>query len=706
MIRVAGIRIALSAADSELFTIPDNSMTEPGKQLWSTPSRASLFAGCYAFGVGLLALAGWVLNVKVLAGWGNDIVMQPNTALAALLSGLAMLAVIGKRNRLGTVFAAPVGLIGIATLFEHVTKIDLGIDMLLTCGRGWGAATVSPGRMGLPACVCFTLLGFTLVIVSIKGRPYKFVPIVGIALTAICSLSLVGYTFKATAMFSAPAWTAIALQSATVLFAMGVGLIAGAPEYQPMNLLLEKSAAGHVFRRALPFTLFLPLVAAWLRTQGEEMGLYETLFGRALLVLVLTAMLIALLWNCVLIIRTHEEKQRQAERELNAAIERERKANKAKSEFLANMSHEIRTPMNAVVGLSNILAMSKPLTDKQRTYVSVLQESSNSLVELINDLLDISRIEAQGINLEQNPFLLSELVESVVQMMQTRAQEKGLAIGCDVGGIVGNAYVGDVLRIRQILHNLCSNAVKFTDRGYINVFACARSVENDIAQIAIEVVDTGIGVAPDKLEIIFDKFTQADTSISRHYGGTGLGLAISRTLAVLMGGSIELRSTPGQGSAFTVVLPLMQERRKVPRVATEVKHQAGRNGFGHILLVEDNDANALVATTMLEQFGYTYEVASGGDDAIAKIKSNNYDLVLMDLQMPGRSGLEVTTVVREHETSHGKPRLYIIGMTAHALAGDRERCIEAGMDDYLSKPFNPDELHAKLYEVLKPAPVS
>jgi len=366
------------------------------------------------------------------------------------------------------------------------------------------------------------------------------------------------------------------------------------------------------------------------------------------------------------------------------------------------MSHEIRTPMNAVVGLSNILAMSKPLTDKQRTYVSVLQDSSNSLVELINDLLDISRIEAQGVTLEKNPFQLSELVESVVQMMRTRAQEKGLGIDCDVVGVQDNIYVGDVLRIRQILHNLCSNAIKFTDRGYINVFACVRSLEDDIAQIAIEVVDTGIGIAPDKAEMIFDKFTQADTSISRHYGGTGLGLAISKTLAALMGGTIELQSTPGQGSAFTVVLPLLQERRKVPRVTADAKNQTRGSGCGHILLVEDIDANALVATTMLEQFGYTYEVASNGDDAIAKIKSNNYDLALMDLQMPGKSGLEVTSIIREYETSHGKPRLYIIGMTAHALTGDREKCIEVGMDDYLSKPFNPDELHAKLYGVLKP----
>jgi signal transduction histidine kinase/ActR/RegA family two-component response regulator len=534
-------------------------------------------------------------------------------------------------------------------------------------------------------------------------------PIAGIALVAISSLSLVGYLFKASAMFSAPAWTAIALQTATVFVALGIGMIASAPDHQPMSLLLDKSAAGAVFRRALPFTIFLPAGAAWLRIKGEEVGLYGTVFGRALLVLFLTAMLVALLWNCVLIIRKHEERRRKAEDDLSAAVERERTANKAKSEFLANMSHEIRTPMNAIIGLSNILAMSNPLTDRQRKFVGVLQESSNSLIELINDLLDISRIEAQGLELTKNSFHLSELVVTVVEMMRARAQEKGLTISCDVSAVAEHLYVGDELRIRQILHNLCSNAVKFTEQGYINVTVCVRAVDKtpdgEMACIAIEVADSGIGVAPDKQEMIFEKFTQADASISRTYGGTGLGLAIARTLAELMEGVIELQSVQGRGSTFTVVLPLMLERRKTPRDKEEAS-QIKKRSAGHILLVEDNEANALVATTMLEQFGYTYDVASNGEEALARVRSNNYDVVLMDLQMPGMSGLEVTSVIRNSELVQQRPRLYILGMTAHALTGDRERCLRAGMDDYISKPFNPDELHAKLHEALKPVLVT
>lgn len=680
-------------------------MAETGNPPWLTPHRVALLAGCYAVCVGLLTLLGWALNIKAFAAWHSSIAMQPNTAVCALLSGLALNAFLRKHYRLGAAFAVPVGLVGGATLFEHATNADFGIGMLFTFGRDWGfTATVVPGRMGLPAAICYTLLGFVLALAHIMRRTHQFMPLVGIALIAISSLSLVGYLFRAAAMFSAPAWTAIALQTATVFFALGAGLIASAPQYQPMSLLLEKSAAGLIFRRALPFTIFLPVGAAWLRTKGEEMGFYDAVFGRALLVLVLTGMLVALLWNCILIIRKHEARQRQAENDLNAALERERKANKAKSEFLANMSHEIRTPMNAIIGLSNIIAMSKPLTDRQRKYVSVLQESSNSLVELINDLLDISRIEVQAIGLARDPFPLSDLVESVVQMMLPRAREKGLAIGCDVEEIRGKTYVGDEHRIRQILLNLCSNAVKFTEKGSVNIAVSIRAADGDCALIAIEVADSGIGIAADNFDRIFDKFTQADASISRNYGGTGLGLAITRTLVDLMQGAVELQSMLGQGSTFTVVLPLTIERRKIPRNALQVTPQITKSSAGHILLVEDNDANALVATTMLEQFGYTFDVAPNGDDAIAKTKSNSYDVILMDLQMPGMSGLDVTTSIRQHEISHSVRRVYIIGMTAHALTGYRDKCLHAGMDDYLSKPFNPDDLHAKLHEAIKSDP--
>jgi CheY-like chemotaxis protein len=248
--------------------------------------------------------------------------------------------------------------------------------------------------------------------------------------------------------------------------------------------------------------------------------------------------------------------------------------------------------------------------------------------------------------------------------------------------------------------------VKFTEKGYINVSAAIRSMESttegEKVYVALEVTDTGIGIAPDKLDMIFEKFTQADASISRTYGGTGLGLAIARTLAELMGGTIELQSAVNQGSIFTVVLPLMPERRKTPRDADPAS-QTGKGSAGHILLVEDNEANALVATTILEQFGYTFDVASNGEDAIAKVRSNNYGVVLMDLQMPGMSGLEVTSLIRQYEADHAVPHVHILGMTAHALAGYREKCLQAGMDDYISKPFNPDELHAKLHEALKPA---
>lgn len=369
-------------------------------------------------------------------------------------------------------------------------------------------------------------------------------------------------------------------------------------------------------------------------------------------------------------------------------------ANIAKSEFLANMSHEIRTPMNAVIGLANILAMSQPLTDKQKEFIHTLQLSADALLALINDLLDISRIEARTVELENIPFSVTQILQEIISMMSVRTREKGIAFELDDGQIGDRAYMGDPKRFRQIILNLSSNAVKFTEKGAIQITVRA---ENDGLEIAVK--DTGIGIPPDKLETIFEKFVQADSSINRKYGGTGLGLAITKTLTEIMGGDVYVESTPGKGSTFTVRLPLkpvdghaLQQGRAIP----ESHERPARKG-PCILIVEDYSPNVMVASGFLEEFGYSFDVASNGVEAIEKINARNYAAVLMDVQMHGMNGLETTRLIREQERqADSTVRLPIIGMTAHVLSGDRERCLGVGMDDYLSKPFNPDELKSKL----------
>ncbi|MBM3617446.1 MAG: response regulator [Alphaproteobacteria bacterium] len=401
----------------------------------------------------------------------------------------------------------------------------------------------------------------------------------------------------------------------------------------------------------------------------------------------------------------------ESERALVEARNASEAANIAKTEFLANMSHEIRTPMNAVIGLANILAMSQPLTDKQREFIRTLQSSADSLLTLINDLLDIAKIESRAIELERVPFDLRRLVQEIISMLAVRAAEKGLEFRLESDGLPeGRQLLGDPTRLRQIILNLCANALKFTDHGSITVhISMSPTEEKHIHTICIAVQDTGIGIAPEKQETVFQKFMQADNSINRKYGGTGLGLAITRTLAEMMGGDITLKSELGKGSTFTVCLPLESaapedEEAEIFAELEALSESTKRRASGRrhrVLLVEDYEPNIIVAGNFLSHYGYEYDVARNGLEAIDRLKTERYDAVLMDVQMHGMNGLEATRHIRQHEQARGIPPVHIIGVTAHALTGDRERCIAAGMDDYISKPFNPDELDERISLALR-----
>ncbi len=393
--------------------------------------------------------------------------------------------------------------------------------------------------------------------------------------------------------------------------------------------------------------------------------------------------------------------RREALRELRVARDAAEAASLAKGAFLANMSHEIRTPMNGIIGMSQ-LALEAPTEVERREHVHVVKQSAESLLDIINDILDFSKIEAGKLVLEQVPFDLREGVWLGLHALRLRAQEKGLVLRCEVDEGVPRQVVGDPTRLRQVLVNLVGNAIKFTERGEVHLGISAGVPGGEGVAACFTVRDTGIGIAPEKLASIFDAFSQADSSTTRKYGGTGLGLTITQRLVTLMGGSLQVHSRPGQGTTFVVELPLglaapLPEADHGSDVAQRTLPAPTATPPLHVLLVEDHPVNQKLAMHLLQRWGHEVTLAQNGQEALDVLgDGHRFDLLLMDMQMPVMGGVEATHRIREREARNGWHALPIIAMTANAMQGDRDECLAAGMNDYISKPMRQAELSEKL----------
>jgi PAS domain S-box-containing protein len=378
-----------------------------------------------------------------------------------------------------------------------------------------------------------------------------------------------------------------------------------------------------------------------------------------------------------------------ARREAEKARDRAEVANRGKSAFLANMSHEIRTPMHGIIGCVDLL-LRTGLDDRQREFATMLRDSATALVSIIDDILDISKLEAGRLTIEAIAFDLDKVVRQSVELLTTKADQKDLPLDCSIDQAARGTFVGDPTRLRQVLINLIGNAIKFTNEGMVSV--TVRCVEQDEkgASVRVDVADTGIGVSPEAQRRLFAKFTQADDSIARRFGGTGLGLAISKELVEAMGGQIRMESRPGHGSRFWFVLPLRRQVADAAPTGVAPAPATGASRGKRVLLAEDVRINQVIAVEMLTSAGYAVDVVENGRQAVDAVRRGTFDLVLMDVHMPEVDGLEAARRIRGLGTrAAGIP---IIALTADAIAGAREKYAAAGMDDFLSKPFDPAAL--------------
>ncbi len=378
-----------------------------------------------------------------------------------------------------------------------------------------------------------------------------------------------------------------------------------------------------------------------------------------------------------------------------SAMEKAQESTRLKETFLANMSHEIRTPMNAIMGFSEILSKGK-LNEKETQYVSMIKLAGRNLLVIINDILDISKIEAGMMSFEERVFSVREIFKSLSVMLKGNIKEKKLDLLFTCNEDVSDWLLGDPLRLTQVIINLAGNAIKFTQAGNISVGCKVLSNENGTVLLEFSVTDTGIGIPKDKLEHIFERFRQAEDQTTRKYGGSGLGLSIAKQLVELQHGSLSVKSELNSGSVFSFCIPYKESVEKLgEKIVSEGKYSMKELGKLNILLVEDNPLNIILITSLFSEHNLKLQIAENGSLGVERLRTDDFNIILMDMEMPVMNGYEATAIIRKELNSNAP----IIAMTAHAMAGEKERCLSLGMNDYISKPIDANLLFGKIYDL-------
>jgi signal transduction histidine kinase/CheY-like chemotaxis protein len=650
-------------------------------------------------GLGFVVLLGWLFGIellkRVLPGLAT---MKPTTAATLILSGILLfLNRAGIRSASNRQLRGALSLLIIAIAVLTLTGFAFLRDFDIAhvpIASGWGEATKP---MSVVTALEFALFGAAMFVpYRSHAHDLAFVALTSLGIL-ISLLVFAGYLYNLPILYAPIAASSIAIHTAVAFFVLFVGAAMTRPDVGWVALLAPGSVTGAFAPWLLPGLVVLPIALGWVLNQAIIGSMITSELGVDLFALLSVLFLTVVAWRTGVIanrLGRNLERRDRLEGHLRRARATAEEAAAAKSDFLANMTHELRTPLNSIIGFSGLLTKSQGLRKADRRYVEIIEGSSQSLLALVNDILDFSSLENSGLVLHPTPFCFKTLVERVTTKLSLLAQDKGLALKIVCSPMVAKAHSGDEMRIRQVLVNIISNAIKFTSKGGVTVFLSAEEHSDSMQHLQVEVRDTGIGIAPEKMKSLFLRFAQADTSIHSRFGGTGLGLAISKRLIEAMNGNIGVESVEGAGTTvwFTLTLP------RIDASALVEKRSGGmgvdkKTAKQRILVVDDVDLNRELVLALLAPHEHLVDQASDGASAVSAVKSADYDLVLMDVQMPGMDGLAATRDIR---AMSGCEDLPIVAMTAQALTSQIAACREAGMNDYLAKPITPAALFAVL----------